>query len=257
MSRRRDRSPRLFGRLAGCLAALALVAACSTPVPFREGDPPLPDRPPERTVAEMVDIYDPIEGINRQVYAFNYEFDRIVFLPVVRTYKFILPQVLRDRINDFLANFDDVVTAANLLLQARPGRAAQTLFRVGVNLGLGFFGTVDVASAVGMVRYSEDFGQTLGYWGTTDGPYLVVPILGPSNARDATGTVVDSFAIDPLGVLSNLNSDISPYAWTRTGVNAVDTRANTPFRYHETGSPFEYDYVRLLYTRKRELDIIR
>lgn len=253
--RRRTRG--LAGRLAGCLAVLALAAACATPVPFREGDPPLPDRPPERTVAEMVDIYDPIEGINRQVYAFNYEFDRLIFLPVVRTYKFVLPQVIRDRINDFLANFDDVVTAANLLLQARPGPAAQTVFRVGVNLGLGFFGIVDVASAVGMARYSEDFGQTLGYWGTTDGPYLVLPILGPSNARDASGIVVDSFAIDPLGVLSNVKSDIAPYAYTRTGVNAVDTRANVAFRYQDTGSPFEYDYVRLLYTRKRELDIIR
>ncbi|MGZ9034101.1 MAG: MlaA family lipoprotein, partial [Rhodospirillales bacterium] len=108
-------------RLAAWLAAAALLAACATPVPMREGDPPLPDRPPERTVAEMVDIYDPIEGINRQVYAFNYEFDRLVFLPVVRSYKFVLPQVIRDRVNDFLANFDDVVTAANLLLQARPG----------------------------------------------------------------------------------------------------------------------------------------
>ncbi len=244
-------------RLLGALAVVAVLGACATPVPMREGDPPLPDRPPERTISEMVDIYDPIEGINRQVYAFNYEFDRLVFLPVVRGYKFIVPEVIRDRIHDFLGTFDDVVTAANLLLQARPGRAAQTLFRVGINVGLGFFGTVDVASAVGIVRYGEDFGQTLGYWGTTDGPYLVLPLLGPSNARDASGIVVDSFAIDPLGVLSNLKSDIAPYAYARTGVNAIDTRANTPFRYYETGSPFEYDYVRLLYTRKRELDIIR
>jgi phospholipid-binding lipoprotein MlaA len=244
-------------RLAGCLVALALLAGCATPVPFREGDPPLPNRPPERTISEMVDIYDPLEGFNRQVYAFNYEFDRLVFLPVVNAYTFVLPQVIRDRINDFLGNFDDVVTAANLLLQARPGRAAQTLLRVGINLGLGFFGTVDVASAVGMVRHSEDFGQTLGYWGTTEGAYLVLPLLGPSNARDASGKVVDSFVIDPLGLLSNLNSDIAPYAYARTSVNAVDKRANTPFRYYETGSPFEYDYIRLLYTRKRELDIIR
>jgi phospholipid-binding lipoprotein MlaA len=250
-TRRGWRSLAAVGLLAG------LLAGCATPVPFRDGDPPLPDRPPDRTISDMVDIDDPLERFNRQVYAFNYEFDRLVFLPVVDAYEFVLPQVIRDRINDFLANFDDVVTAANLLLQARPGRAAQTLFRVGINLGLGFFGTVDVASAVGMVRYSEDFGQTLGYWGTTDGPYLVLPLLGPSNARDASGTVVDSFVIDPLGLLSNLNSDIAPYSYARTSVNAVDTRANTPFRYFETGSPFEYDYVRLLYTRKRELDIIR
>ncbi len=253
MSRRR-----LVLHLAAFWLAACLVAVCTTPVPFREGDPPLPEPPPgKQTVADLIEVYDPLEGMNRLTYAFNYEFDRLVFLPVVNVYETVLAQVLRDRIHDFLANLADIVTAANLVLQLRPGRAAQTTFRVGVNTLLGFFGIVDIASAVGMERYSEDFGQTLGYWGVGHGPYLVLPVLGPSNLRDATGKAVDSLAIDPFGLLANLQTGLARFAWYRTGVNAVDTRSNTPFRYYETGSPFEYDYLRLLYTRKRELDIIR
>ncbi len=249
---------RLVLRLAVFGIAACLAAGCTTPVPFREGEPPLPEPPPgKKTIADLIEVYDPLEGMNRLTYAFNYEFDRLVFLPVVNVYETVLAQVLRDRIHDFLANLADVVTAANLILQLRPGRAAQTTFRIGVNTLLGFFGAVDIASAVGMERYREDFGQTLGYWGVTDGPYLVLPLLGPSNLRDTTGKAVDSLVIDPFGLLANLKTGLAPFAWYRAGVNAVDTRSNTPFRYYETGSPFEYDYLRLLYTRKRELDIIR
>ncbi|MBL8658296.1 MAG: VacJ family lipoprotein [Rhodospirillales bacterium] len=244
-------------RLIASVMIVSLLAGCATPVPFREGNPPLPEREPATTVEELVTVYDPLEGLNREIYAFNYEFDRLVFLPVVGVYETVLAQPLRDRIHDFLGNLRDIVTFANLVLQARPVRALQTAFRIGVNTGLGFFGIVDIASAVGMRRESEDFGQTLGYWGVTDGPYLVLPVLGPANLRDTTGYVVDSLALDPLGLLANLHTGLAPYAWARTSVNAVDTRANTPFRYYGTGSPFEYDYVRLLYTRKRELDIIR
>ncbi len=245
------------GQMLAVVSIIGMLAGCATPVPFREGDPPLPERPPAETIDELITVYDPIEGFNRQVYAFNYEFDRLVFLPVVGVYETVLAQPLRDRIHDFLGNLRDIVTFANLVLQARPGRALQTAFRIGVNTGLGFFGIVDMASAVGMARYSEDFGQTLGYWGVTDGPYIVLPVLGPANLRDTTGYVVDSLALDPLGLLANLKTGLAPYAEARTSVNAVDTRANTPFRYYGSGSPFEYDYVRLLYTRKRELDIIR
>lgn len=246
-----------FARAVAGLLLLTMIAGCATPVPFRQGEPPLPEREPAETLEGLIEVYDPLEGLNRQVYAFNYEFDRLVFLPVVDAYETVLAQPLRDRIHDFLGNLRDIVTFANLVLQLRPGRALQTAFRIGVNTGLGFFGIVDIASAVGMTRYSEDFGQTLGYWGTTDGPYLVLPLLGPANLRDTTGYVVDSLALDPLGLLANLKTGLAPYAWARTSVNVVDTRANTPFRYYGTGSPFEYDYVRLLYTRKRELDIIR
>lgn len=251
------RRERRWARLAGGLVTVALIASCATPVPFRKDEPPLPERPPAETIGELIEVQDPLEGLNRQVYAFNYEFDRLVFLPIVGAYEYTLAQTLRDRIHDFLANLRDIVTFANLVLQLRPGPALQTAFRLGVNTGLGFFGIVDIASAVGMVRHSEDFGQTLGYWGVTEGPYLVLPVLGPANLRDTTGYVVDSLALDPLGLLANLKTGLAPYAYARTSVNAVDTRANTPFRYYGTGSPFEYDYVRLLYTRKRELDIIR
>ncbi len=245
------------GQMLAVVLTIGLLAGCATPVPFREGDPPLPERPPAETLEGLITVYDPIEGFNRQVYAFNYEFDRLVFLPVVGVYETVLAQPLRDRIHDFLGNLRDIVSFANLVLQARPGRALQTAFRIGVNTGLGFFGFVDIASAVGMARYSEDFGQTLGYWGVTDGPYIVLPVLGPANLRDTTGYVVDSLFLDPLGLLANLKTGLAPYSYARTSVNAVDTRANTPFRYYGSGSPFEYDYVRLLYTRKRELEMIR
>jgi phospholipid-binding lipoprotein MlaA len=114
-------------------------------------------------------------------------------------------------------------------------------------------GLFDLAGAKGITQVPEDFGQTLGHWGLGPGPYLVIPALGPSNLRDATGIAADAtllWVITPAAL-----SDSLAYNFTRFGLQNIDLRHRTAFRYFETGSPFEYDLVRLIYTEKRELDI--
>jgi phospholipid-binding lipoprotein MlaA len=226
-----------------------LVAADADEVPLTE-----PVRvPADDPIRRFVAVDDPIEPFNRGIYAFNAVFDEWVFVPALGAYTTVVPEVLRDRIGDFFANVRNLTTFANLVLQARPGAAAETALRFGVNTMLGLFGFVDLASAMGLPKYEEDFGQTLGVWGVDAGPYLVLPVLGPSNARDASGLAVDRgafAAVDPFGYASLQSAHPEIVV-----LEAMDTRLKVPFRYFETGSPFEYEYVRLLYTRKRQLDI--
>jgi phospholipid-binding lipoprotein MlaA len=160
---------------------------------------------------------------------------------------------LQDRVSDFFANLKDVITFANLILQLKVGEAGETLFRVGVNSLMGMFGLFDLASELGMPRHQEDFGQTLGYWGVGNGPYLVVPVLGPSNVRDTAGWVTDTAAfslVDPF--------QASSFQWEYPPVfalNVINQRKIQSFRYFETGSPFEYELIRFLYTKKRVIEI--
>lgn len=197
-------------------------------------------------------VYDPWEGFNRGVYKFNAAFDRAVFLPVVRGYEWVTPEYLQDRVSDFFANLKDVITFANQVLQLKPGEAGLTAFRVGVNSLIGMLGLFDIATELGMPRYHEDFGQTLGYWGVGEGPYLVLPILGPSNVRDTAGWATDTAAFalaDPF--------QASSFQWDHPPVfalNVINQRKIQSFRYFETGSPFEYDLVRFLYTKERRFE---
>ncbi len=245
--------------LAGVLG-LALFG-CSTTAP-----PPSPSeqvgasltRHEAGDVLDVDEIYpmqvnDPWEGFNRGAYKFNAQFDRAFFLPVLGAYEWVMPVYLQDRVSDFFANLKDVLTFANLILQFKIGEAGETLFRVGVNSSMGMFGLFDLASELGMPRYREDFGQTLGVWGVGDGPYLVLPILGPSNVRDTAGMVTDTVAfslVDPL----NASSFQTEYPVV-FGLKVINSRKIQTFRYFESGSPFEYDLVRFLYTQNREVDI--
>lgn len=120
---------------------------------------------------------------------------------------------------------------------------------------VGILGLFDVATFTGIDQQDEDFGQTLGHYGVGEGPFLVLPILGPSNLRDASGIVADLWifgAVDPLNF--DRNSDL---VWPFIIMGSIDTRARIAFRYFETGSPFEYDLVRLLYTEARRIKISR
>jgi phospholipid-binding lipoprotein MlaA len=140
------------------------------------------------------------------------------------------------------------------VLQLKPDTAGRAALRFIDNVLFGFGGLYDIAGAQGRVpQLTEDFGQTLGRWGVGNGPYLVLPLLGPSNLRDTTGLVVDSVGFSlliPPGVRGS-----TAYAATAYGLRPIDQRANIPFRYYRTGSPFEYDLIRLLYTRTREFAI--
>ena len=240
--------------LAGVLG-LAL-AGCAQTTPNWVGETPNQDQAADiggDGSADLIEVYDPWEGFNRGVYKFNAAFDRAVFLPVLRGYEWVTPDYLQDRVSDFFANLKDVITFANLVLQLKVGEAGETLFRVGVNSLMGMFGLFDLASEFGMPRYQEDFGQTLGYWGVGDGPYLVVPILGPSNVRDTAGWVTDTAAfslVDPFQA-SSFQLEYPPVF----ALNVINQRKIQSFRYFETGSPFEYELIRFLYTKKRVIEI--
>ena len=206
----------------------------------------------EAAKPSFIAVYDPWEGMNRNTYAFNALADRWVLLPAVDVYTDVVPWPFRDRIADFFANIGSLVTFANQILQLQFEPAFETAMRFGANSLLGMAGLVDVATPMGLPRYQEDFGQTLGYWGVIGGPYLVLPILGPSNVRDTAGLITDTAAfaiIDPFGA-----SSIQSQYPVIMAADIVNARYVQPFRYFESGSPFEYDLVRFVYTKKRQVE---
>jgi phospholipid-binding lipoprotein MlaA len=246
-----SRLRRCASALAGALG-LGLLAACA-------GTPKLPPEiAAQPRLAEaarapsVIDVYDPLEPLNRATYNFNAGFDRYVFLPIVRAYRFVTPVFVQNRISDFFNNLQEIPTFANNVLQLKADAAGRSATRLIVNT-LFTAGLFDLAGARGVPRVPEDFGQTLGHWGAGAGPFLVIPVLGPSNLRDATGLAADSallWALTPRVVAASYI-----LTGTRYGLEAIDTRHRTAFRYFETGSPFEYDLVRLIYSEKRKLDI--
>jgi phospholipid-binding lipoprotein MlaA len=141
---------------------------------------------------------DPIEPVNRAFFEFNRVLDGMFLEPFARIYRYVTPQFFRDGVNNFLANLGTPVVLANDIFQGEPYRAEKTLGRFMLNTIMGVGGLIDVGGLLGMPeRHSEDFGQTLAVYGVGEGPYLVLPLLGPSNPRDTAGFVVD-FAFDPL-----------------------------------------------------------
>ena len=210
---------------------------------------------PKPGLSYVIDVHDPIEPLNRALYRFNATFDEYLFLPVTRAYEFITPNYIEDRISGIFSNIAEVRNLANSILQAKPKTSATVLTRFIINMTLGIGGMWDPATDLGFPRHEEDFGQTLGWWGLNPGPYIVLPIFGPSSLRDTTGLAGDS-AAHYFYLNQPTDMDRNPgWGAAYTGTDAVDTRHKIPFRYYQTGSPFEYDLVRLLYTKKRELDI--
>lgn len=143
------------------------------------------------------DARDPLEGVNRAVFAFNDQADDIVFRPAARLYRNVTPQGLRDSVRNFFSNIDDLFIGVNNLLQGKVETAVNDWLRFAFNSTLGFFGIIDWASDMGLEKHNEDFGQTLGRWGVGDGMYLVLPLLGPSTLRDTVALPVD-WAGDPV-----------------------------------------------------------
>ncbi len=203
----------------------------------------------------VIDVYDPIEPVNRALYRFNATFDEYLFLPVTRAYEFVTPVFLQDRISGIFSNISEVRNLANAMLQLRAKTSSKTFTRFLINTTIGLGGMWDPATRLGFPKHVEDFGQTLGWYGVNPGPYIVLPIFGPSSLRDTTGLAGDATAhYFYLNVPTDMDRNLE-WGAAYTGTDAVDTRHNIPFRYYQTGSPFEYDLVRLLYTKKRELDI--
>jgi len=134
---------------------------------------------------------DPFEETNRAIYEFNESLDSNVLKPVSRAYKNNMPEAAQKGIGNFLDNLGDVSTLANQILQFKPIESAETLARILVNTTIGLGGLFDVASDMGLITEDEDFGQTMAVWGVEQGPYVVLPLFGPSTVRDGIGTYVD------------------------------------------------------------------
>lgn len=140
---------------------------------------------------------DPFEPFNRAVYDFNEGVDKVVFKPVATAYRAVLPQILRNSVSNFFSNLNDVLVALNNLLQGKFHAAVSDFSRIVINTSIGLLGLFDVASEAGIEKNDEDFGQTLGWWGIGDGPFIMIPILGPSTGRDLVGRLGDYFT-DPV-----------------------------------------------------------
>jgi phospholipid-binding lipoprotein MlaA len=144
---------------------------------------------------------DPLEPINRGIYHFNDGVDTVLVKPAAELYRGMVPSLVRTGVSNFFSNIGDVIVALNNLLQGKVAQAVSDVGRIVVNTTAGLLGVIDVATEIGLEKHNEDFGQTLGFWGFGDGPYLMLPLLGPSNLRDALGTIVD-FKTDPLSYVN-------------------------------------------------------
>jgi phospholipid-binding lipoprotein MlaA len=246
------------------LTAFIFLAGCGT-APVRK-EPEIPAKYPVSKYVQpdatyAIDAYDPWEPMNRRIYNFNAIFDNVIFLPVVSAYEFVLPVFVQKGITNFFNNLTEVTNLTNSLLQFKFVKAVNTFGRICINTTVGLGGLIDVATLNdGITREDEDFGQTLGFYGLGPGPYLVLPILGPSNVRDTAGLVVDSVVYSMMigQLIAELGMDDTYETilnYSLTGVYAIDKRSNEPFRYFKTGSAFEYDLIRKLFLIKRQFQI--
>jgi phospholipid-binding lipoprotein MlaA len=238
------------------LAGLMGLTGCSTmPVVIGpEVQPPVRSYTVPAGVKPLLAVADPVEGFNRGAYRFNYYFDKYLFIPVVRTYEFVLPDYAEDRVSSFMDNIGEFGNFYNNLLQGKFKATGITLGRFVGNTTVGVVGLWDPATRWGWKRQEEDLGQTLGRYGVGKGGYLVLPVLGPSGVRDAVGLVGDAAAFS-AGPAVWVDDDATVTSYSVA--NGVDQRHQVSFRYQQTGSPFEYELVRMLYTIKRDMDVRR
>jgi phospholipid-binding lipoprotein MlaA len=167
-------------------------------------------------------VYDPFEEANRAVFKVNNVLDDAIAKPIAKGYRYVLPEPARVGVRNVLRNLNSPVNIGNQLLQGDVAGAGNDVGRAVINSTIGIGGLFDVAGYMGLKYESEDFGQTLGKWGVTAGPYFIIPVLGPSNLRDSTGRVVDNYA-DPLRHYL-FNTDQEDIYYARAGVSLIDQR---------------------------------
>ena len=189
-------------RIVAVVAAAALLAGCAA-TPTREA--PSPD--------------DPFEPMNRVSYSVHEVVDGHFVKPMVQAYVDYTPQFIQLGVRNFFGNIDDFFSFINAMLQGKPDKAGHSLGRVITNTGFGIFGIIDVASGA-VPKSEEDFGQTFGVWGIPQGPYLFIPVFGPTTVRDGTGWVLRAYT-SPIGYISDV-----PLRNVLIGIGAVDLRAS-------------------------------
>ncbi|HEX6265280.1 MAG TPA: VacJ family lipoprotein [Burkholderiales bacterium] len=197
--------------------------------------------------APDADPRDPWEGFNRGVYKFNDVVDEAVATPVATAYRDVVHVQIRDRVRNFFSNIGDVFIGVNNVLQGKLFEGFEDFMRVTFNTTLGLLGIHDVASDMGIEKHNEDFGQTFGWWGAGDGPYLVLPILGSSTVRDGFGTALD-LATDPLGEVRPINLRNSLVVLRLTGARADLLEAS---RILEQAALDRYVFQRDAYLQRR------
>ncbi|MGD0105269.1 MAG: VacJ family lipoprotein [Rhodopila sp.] len=210
--------PSFFGTTRS-LAFLAVVvcglSGCATKPPADDPD----------AVADYNQTDDPLEPTNRVFYAINNGIDTVLLRPAALAYRYVLPDPVRTGIHNVLANIGLPVQLTNDALEGKPRRAGDTTMRFLINTTAGVLGIFDVATKWGYPDHDADFGMTLALWGVPEGPFLFLPVLGPSDPRDAAGFGVD-IALDPftwIGTGPN-HPAWSAFKWSRFGLNAIDSR---------------------------------
>ena len=194
---------------------------------------------------------DPFEPFNRNVTSVNDSVDRAVLKPVATAYAKVTPDLVRTGASNFFRNIGDAWSSVNAALQLRPREASENALRFGVNTVFGLAGLLDIASEMGIERTTLDFGQTLGRWGVPPGPYLVLPIFGPSSVRDAAG-----FTIEARGDLVQGLPDV-PVRNSLYALRAVETRANLlrATSMLDGAALDKYTFTRDIYLNRRESQI--
>jgi phospholipid-binding lipoprotein MlaA len=198
---------------------------------------------------ERVAKIDPFESMNRAVFTFNENADEYVIKPVAEAYQFVLPDFVRRGVTNFFSNIGDVFVAVNNLLQGKPGNAANDIGRFLVNSTIGILGLFDVATDAGLEKNKEDFGQTLGVWGVPSGPYVVLPLFGPSSVRDTAGLALD-IKTDFILNSNQLNHDQKVGS---TVLRVVNQRANLldASQLLEDAAFDKYSFLRDSYLQRR------
>ena len=188
------------------------LSGCATPPPADDPD----------AVADFRQTNDPLEPTNRVFYAINNGLDTVILRPVAKAYRYAVPAPVREGIHNILANLGTPVALTNDVLQGKPRRAGDTTMRFVINTTVGVLGFFDVAKGWGYPDHETDFGMTLAKWGVPEGPFLFLPVLGPSDPRDASGFGVD-IALDPFTWVGQ-GTAVTAANWSRFGLNAIDSR---------------------------------
>ena len=215
-------------------------------------------------VFQLTGINDSLEPFNRRMYAFNTQIDKKIVYPASRIYAAVVPKPIRKGISNFYNNFSEIPTFVNSVLQLKPGKAVNALGRFVVNSTVGVLGVADVAKNMGMKRDPETMGDTLGHYGVRTGTFLVLPVLGPSNIRDAIGSAADTMAEGAVRTAAEEKLffdtgvfDKKVYGFTRPAVTGLNARSMLSMRYGDLNSPFEYDLVKAFYYNYRKIQVIK